>query len=66
MLARGASQPWQATLKEMTGSDKMDAAPVLEYFAPLQDWLKKQNEGQTCGWNTTPVAVAPAPASTKG
>jgi len=65
MLARGASQPWQATLKEMTGSDKMDAAPVLEYFAPLQDWLKKQNEGQTCGWNTTPVAVAPASASTK-
>ena len=58
MLSRGASQPWQATLKEMTGSDKMDAAPVLEYFAPLQDWLKKQNEGKTCGWN-----AAPAPKS---
>ncbi|KGQ19680.1 Dipeptidyl carboxypeptidase [Lysobacter dokdonensis DS-58] len=56
MLARGASQPWQATLKEMTGSDKMDAAPVLEYFAPLQDWLKKQNEGKTCGWNASPSA----------
>ncbi|MGO4551846.1 M2 family metallopeptidase [Lysobacter sp. 2RAF19] len=60
MLAHGASQPWQATLKEMTGSDKMDAAPVLEYFAPLQDWLKKQNEGKTCGWNATPAAAAPA------
>lgn len=58
MLSRGASQPWPATLKEMTGSDRMDAAPVLEYFAPLQDWLKKQNEGQTCGWSTTPVAAA--------
>jgi peptidyl-dipeptidase A len=23
---------------------------VLEYFAPLQDWLKQQNAGQTCGW----------------
>jgi peptidyl-dipeptidase A len=66
MLSRGASQPWQATLKEMTGNDKIDAAPVLEYFAPLQDWLKKQNEGQTCGWSTTPVAGAPASASTKG
>jgi len=65
MLARGASQPWPQTLKEMTGSDKIDAAPVLEYFAPLQDWLKKQNEGQTCGWSTTPVATAPAPASTQ-
>ena len=40
----------------------MDAAPVVEYFAPLQDWLKQQNEGQTCGWPaTTPAAVA-APA----
>ena len=65
MLARGASQPWPQTLKEMTGSDKIDAAPVLEYFAPLQDWLKKQNEGQTCGWSTTPVATAPAAASTQ-
>ncbi|UHQ18277.1 M2 family metallopeptidase [Lysobacter sp. KIS68-7] len=64
MLARGASQPWPQTLKEMTGSDKMDATPVLEYFAPLQDWLKKQNEGQTCGWSTTPVASAPASAAT--
>lgn len=65
MLARGASQPWQATLKEMTGSDRMDGAPVLEYFAPLQDWLKKQNEGKTCGWNARPMAAAPAAASTK-
>jgi peptidyl-dipeptidase A len=55
MLSRGASQPWQATLKEMTGSDKMDATPVLEYFAPLQEWLKKQNEGKTCGWNASPA-----------
>ena len=64
MLARGASQPWQQTLKEATGSDRMDAAPVLEYFAPLQDWLKKQNEGQTCGWDPSPAAAAPAAAST--
>ena len=62
MLSRGASQPWQQTLKEMTGSDRMDGAPVLEYFAPLQAWLKKQNEGQTCGWSTTPTT--PAAAST--
>ena len=50
MLEKGSSQPWQATLKELTGSDKADAAPVLEYFAPLQTWLKQQNEGKTCGW----------------
>ncbi len=50
MLEKGSSQPWQPTLKELTGSDKLDAAPLLEYFAPLQTWLKKENEGKQCGW----------------
>src|SRR5690606_6955207 len=35
MLQHGSSQPWQATLEEFTGSDRMDASAVLEYFAPL-------------------------------
>jgi peptidyl-dipeptidase A len=67
MLGKGASQPWQKTLKEMTGSEKMDASAVLEYFAPLQDWLKQQNEGQRCGWTPPPAtAIAtPAPATSK-
>ena len=50
MLSRGASQPWQQTLAELTGSEKMDASAVLEYFDPLDTWLKEQNEGRTCGW----------------
>jgi peptidyl-dipeptidase A len=54
MLNKGASQPWQTTMQELTGSGKFDAAPMLEYFSPLQEWLKKENEGQTCGW-TMPV-----------
>ena len=62
MLEKGASQPWQGTLKELTGTDKMDASAVLEYFAPLQDWLKQQNEGQTCGWPATAPVAAAAPA----
>ncbi len=42
----------------------MDAAAVLEYFAPLQTWLKEQNEGKTCGWQAgTTAAAAPAPAA---
>lgn len=60
MLGRGASQPWQQTLKEMTGSDRMDASALLEYFAPLQAWLKQQNEGRTCGWQADAVAAPPA------
>ncbi len=51
MLSKGASQPWQQTMREMTGSDKMDASAVLEYFAPLQGWLKEQNQGRQCGWS---------------
>ncbi|MCM2336221.1 MAG: M2 family metallopeptidase [Pseudomonas sp.] len=62
MLSKGASQPWQATMKELTGTEKMDAAAILEYFAPLQTWLKEQNEGKTCGWQST-TAAAPAPAA---
>jgi peptidyl-dipeptidase A len=51
MLSKGASQPWQKTMKELTGGEKMDGSAVLEYFAPLQTWLKQQNEGQACGWS---------------
>ena len=44
MLAAGQSKPWQQTLKEMTGTDKLDAQPMLDYFAPLYTWLKEQNK----------------------
>ena len=50
MLQKGASQPWQDTLFELTGSREMDATAMLEYFQPLQTWLEEQNKGQTCGW----------------
>lgn len=44
MLSAGQSQPWQTTLKEMTGTDHLDAQPMLDYFAPLYAWLKEQNK----------------------
>ncbi|MEZ2348065.1 M2 family metallopeptidase [Terriglobus sp. RCC_193] len=43
MLMAGQSQPWQQTLKTMTGSDHLDAGPMMDYFAPLYHWLKQQN-----------------------
>jgi len=43
MLEAGQSKPWQETLKEMTGTDRLDAQPMLDYFAPLYEWLKEQN-----------------------
>jgi peptidyl-dipeptidase A len=50
MLAKGASEPWQDALFELTGTREMDASAILDYFAPLQGWLKQQNKGQKCGW----------------
>jgi len=43
MLAMGASEPWPAALKAMTGEDKMDATAIIDYFAPLKSWLDEQN-----------------------
>jgi peptidyl-dipeptidase A len=46
MLETGQSRPWQETLKEMTGTDHLDAQPMLDYFAPLYKWLQEQNAEQ--------------------
>ena len=52
MLEAGASQPWQVTLKQMTGEDHLDATPMIEYFQPLTTWLKQQNalNRSKAGW----------------
>jgi peptidyl-dipeptidase A len=50
MLQKGQSQPWQKTMSELTGGEQMDASAILDYFAPLQGWLKEQNAGKSCGW----------------
>jgi peptidyl-dipeptidase A len=50
MLEMGASRPWPEALKVMTGSEKMDATAILDYFAPLKTWLDQQNQGKKCGW----------------
>ena len=54
MLEAGQSKPWQETLKAMTGEDHLDAGAMLEYFAPLYQWLKQQNaaNGVKVGWKT--------------
>ncbi len=60
MLALGASKPWQDALAELTGERDMDAGAILEYFAPLQQWLEDQNKGQRCGWDENALAALPA------
>ncbi|MCG9963391.1 M2 family metallopeptidase [Shewanella cutis] len=52
MLELGSSQPWPVALKEVTGTETMDANAVLDYFAPLKIWLDEQNKAanRQCGW----------------
>jgi hypothetical protein len=51
MLKLGASQPWPDTLEKLTGTRRMDASAIIEYFKPLEGWLDEQNQGRQCGWN---------------
>ena len=50
MLELGASQPWQHAFEELTGTRRMDASAIIEYFQPLTSWLSEQNQGRRCGW----------------
>ena len=43
MLEMGSSRQWPDALEAVTGERRMDAAALLEYFAPLQRWLEEQN-----------------------
>lgn len=52
MLKLGASKPWPEALEKLTGVRQMDASAITEYFAPLMSYLKTQNEGRSCGWET--------------
>jgi peptidyl-dipeptidase A len=52
MLEMGLSRPWPDALEAMTGERQMDAGAMLEYFAPLKQWLDAQNakNGVKPGW----------------
>ena len=50
MLELGSSKPWPEALTLVTGSPEMDATAIIDYFAPLKEWLDGENEGRSCGW----------------
>jgi len=37
-------------MNALTGQRGMDGSAIIDYFAPLNAWLKSENEGQQCGW----------------
>ena len=49
MLAMGQRYPWTQAMKALTGQEKMDASAIIDYFAPLNAYLKEQNKGRSCG-----------------
>jgi peptidyl-dipeptidase A len=48
MLKMGRSRPWPEALAAFTGEHDIDASAITDYFAPLSDWLDKQNQGRVC------------------
>ena len=50
-MALGESLPWQDAFENLTGTRQLSGKSILNYYAPLKDWLDEQNKNRTCGWN---------------
>ncbi|KAF8795130.1 Angiotensin-converting enzyme-like protein [Argiope bruennichi] len=61
MLSLGRSVHWNEAMRVITqgATHKMNAKPLVEYFAPLLKWLKIQNKNETLGWNSSDPMVCP-------
>ena len=49
LLAAGDTRDWRDLLRDATG-EELGSAAMLAYFAPLQTWLERENEGRTVRW----------------
>tara|TARA_A100000164_G_scaffold179107_2_gene159153 strand:- start:5912 stop:7741 length:1830 start_codon:yes stop_codon:yes gene_type:complete len=50
MLALGQSRPWQDALESIIGTRELSGTSMLNYYAPLKEWLDEKNKGRVCGW----------------
>ena len=52
MMELGASKPWKDVIEVMTGFRGMSTGAFIEYFIPLEKFLKKENgrNGVKVGW----------------
>jgi peptidyl-dipeptidase A len=50
MLEMGQSRPWQDAMEALTEQRQLDASAIIDYFAPLKEWLGQQNQFRQCGW----------------
>jgi peptidyl-dipeptidase A len=50
ILSKGATEDWRKVIREATGSD-LSTRPMLEYFRPLLEHLRRENAGKDCSWS---------------
>ena len=50
MLALGQSKPWQDALESIIGTRELSGTAMLNYYAPLKEWLDDKNKDRVCGW----------------
>jgi hypothetical protein len=52
ILKLGSSKPWPEALEMVTGTRRLDAKAVLNYYAPLMAWLQEENAktDEYIGW----------------
>ncbi len=53
ILELGATRDWREVMREQLG-EELSAKPTLDYFEPLMEYLRKQNEGREHALPETP------------
>jgi peptidyl-dipeptidase A len=49
ILEQGQTRDWRTLIRETTGSE-LSTRPMVAYFQPLVEYLKKENAGRERGW----------------
>ena len=50
-MAMGQSLPWQDAFENLTGSRQLSGKSIMNYYAPLKEWLDEENKNRICGWS---------------
>ena len=50
-MAMGQSLPWQDAFENLTGTRQLSGKSIMNYYAPLKEWLDEENRNRTCGWS---------------
>lgn len=61
IMSPGATMSWRDVIKILTDNRTSEIEPeaLLEYFEPLMDHLKKENENEHIGWKSEDPMLCP-------